>query len=594
MQRHRLKIAVKYILIVIIAAFVSSGAVIAVFLHTGDTIGHKILFTLLPRAGLFCIVSIINICYAIPRLILHNRFAAYSVLMFLLSSLPVAVSVIIEHALKIGMGIETEGIRYGAPWLWLYIISYGTLTFILMLGMGAYALFMQLREDAMTEQKLSASYRGNIEILRSRLDSLYIFAMLDEISTLLHSSVSDATERLQALSDYLRQQLYGFTHTFTPSATSNLPASTGFLFGPVAGFITSRRYRVHRHIAMELLVLIVAIGAYFPCSHINFAFQDALGCIIAIALLNGLVYINHSILFPYYSRCNDMTGYVRFVGIAILIPGIIGLISNFCTFSSLHSYSSLMTFIAVLSSFGTMVSLGLFVGGVAAMLSLKHWLQSRISIMLLNVENTRLEYAFLKKQINPHFLFNILNSIDILAEENIEEALNVLAELKEILRFQFADSRRPFTTVGREIEFLNNYLSLEKHRFGNLHYEIVSDKELEEIEIPTLMLIPFVENAVKHSADEDVLLIRRICLSFTRSGSNFIFACSNTYSANHPQSTDTGGLGLANISRRIHLQYGDSCRLHTHVTDSVYHVSLTIPIAASFDNRLFHDRYATL
>lgn len=108
------------------------------------------------------------------------------------------------------------------------------------------------------------------------------------------------------------------------------------------------------------------------------------------------------------------------------------------------------------------------------------------------------------------------------------------------------------------------------------------------------MLIPFVENAVKHSADEDVLLIRRICLSFTRSRNDFTFSCSNTFSTNHPQSTDAGGLGLANISRRIHLQYGDSCRLRTHVTGSVYHVALTIPIAASFDNRLFRDRYAVL
>lgn len=120
-------------------------------------------------------------------------------------------------------------------------------------------------------------------------------------------------------------------------------------------------------------------------------------------------------------------------------------------------------------------------------------------MVLLNAESLRQEYAYLRKQINPHFLFNVLNNASILAFEDSEDAIRMFESLKHMLEYQFAETGKTDMTLEREMDFLDTYLSLEASRIDSLEYELSAQGDIKDVMIPTMIYITFVENAVKYS-----------------------------------------------------------------------------------------------
>lgn len=222
-----------------------------------------------------------------------------------------------------------------------------------------------------------------------------------------------------------------------------------------------------------------------------------------------------------------------------------------------------------------MATLVLFAGGVSAILFMQDWLSGERRMTILRAEYARQEYAFLRKQINPHFLFNVLNNAGILSEEDTRASREMLCELKRILEYQFDETNGMTTPLEREIEFLRSYLTLEATRMEPFNFSISAKGIIGQTNVPTLIFITFVENAVKHSSVIDGR--REVTVSFSTTGEGTVFRCRNTFRPGQRHDRKEGGIGLANTCQRIELLYGDKAVFSQHVESDDFITELFIP-----------------
>ncbi len=194
-------------------------------------------------------------------------------------------------------------------------------------------------------------------------------------------------------------------------------------------------------------------------------------------------------------------------------------------------------------------------------------------------ENKRLqeELKYLKQQISPHFLMNVLNNIHEMTEEDTKEAQNMILELSHLMRYVLYESENDMTTLAAEARFISSYVSLMKKRYIEDIVKInmdIQEEISEDIHIPPLLYISFIENAFKHGvsySNETTIDIK-----LNEVNGKILFTCVNTIP--HTRSTiSTGGLGLSNIRRRLDLLYGEEYSLRIKQQDDRYSVTLIIP-----------------
>lgn len=190
-----------------------------------------------------------------------------------------------------------------------------------------------------------------------------------------------------------------------------------------------------------------------------------------------------------------------------------------------------------------------------------------------NLENEKLiaELAFLKSQINPHFLFNSLNNIYSLAYQKAEKTPEAILKLSEIMRYMLYESNEGKVALADEIRYLENYIELQKLRFKDnayIKFEIIG--EVSDQQITPLILISFVENAFKHGTVTDQENPVSILLKI-ESGKIF-FRTTNKKSKQNKD--NTGGIGLKNVRRRLDLIYKDRYKLQIEDENDVYNCEL--------------------
>ena len=165
-------------------------------------------------------------------------------------------------------------------------------------------------------------------------------------------------------------------------------------------------------------------------------------------------------------------------------------------------------------------------------------------------DKRKYELQALQAQINPHFLFNMLNNANILAGEDTDKSSRLLGKLNSLLKYQINDSSKKSVSLRDDIDFLNDYLELEKTRRGKFNYTVKKEGDCD-VQIPPLLFIPFVENAVKHNPESGSY----VNLSFHIAKSRLHFECENPQpQLFHPKKT--GGIGLSNVKRRLNLLFG--------------------------------------
>jgi len=186
------------------------------------------------------------------------------------------------------------------------------------------------------------------------------------------------------------------------------------------------------------------------------------------------------------------------------------------------------------------------------------------------------ELSALKAQINPHFLFNSLNSVSSLTMRDPARARKMIIELSEFLRYSLKHKEKEVTSLEDEIQNITRYLEIEKIRFeGRLIFEKDIPDDCRSLRLPNMILQPLFENAIKHGVYESLepVTIRMECAF---NSGYLVITISNNYDAENVPRTGAG-IGLKNISSRLKLIYGGDDLLSISGNEGIFSVKLRIP-----------------
>jgi sensor histidine kinase YesM len=210
---------------------------------------------------------------------------------------------------------------------------------------------------------------------------------------------------------------------------------------------------------------------------------------------------------------------------------------------------------------------------VALQLS-REWYAQRELIRKIEVEKLNAELDYLKAQINPHFLFNSINTIYFQINKHNTTARETLSSFSDMLRYQLYECNGKEIAVEKEVTYLKNYIDLQRHRKDE-NYEIsFSYSGMEGFTIAPLLLIPFVENAFKHVSHKPSG--NEIKIDLTRSGDLFRVCVVNTKDIQHRGNGEGQGIGLKNARRRLELLYRNRHSLTVHDEADSFEVVLEL------------------
>jgi two-component system, LytTR family, sensor kinase len=192
-----------------------------------------------------------------------------------------------------------------------------------------------------------------------------------------------------------------------------------------------------------------------------------------------------------------------------------------------------------------------------------------------DLENQRLtaELAFLKSQINPHFLFNSLNSIYSLAYQKSDTTPDAILKLSEIMRYMLYECNDNKVDLSKELQYLQNFIDLQKLRFGDKAYiDFRVEGNVTNQKIVPLLLIAFIENAFKHGIANDEASPIKMQISVNKEHLQFIIQ-----NKKHKNNMDAiGGIGLSNVRRRLDLLYPGNYNLEIRDEKDTYTSELSL------------------
>ncbi len=216
-----------------------------------------------------------------------------------------------------------------------------------------------------------------------------------------------------------------------------------------------------------------------------------------------------------------------------------------------------------------------------ANLGTKYYFRSRGDqkrLVELEKQNLEQQLEYLRYQINPHFFMNTLNNIHALVDIDPAKAQETILELSKMMRFLLYEGDKNGVPLSREFEFLRTYISLMQLRYTDkVRISLDLPAEVPDKSIPPLMLISFVENAFKHGVSyqrESFIEVK----AEVKAG-RLDFLCRNSKSGNPDEETSKkGGVGLANVRKRLNLLYDNDYVLNIQDATDIYTVKLNIPL----------------
>lgn len=202
----------------------------------------------------------------------------------------------------------------------------------------------------------------------------------------------------------------------------------------------------------------------------------------------------------------------------------------------------------------------------------------RVKNLELQRNNIRLELDYLKAQLNPHFFFNTLNGIYSLVIDSEPKAAQIILKLSDLMRYSLYEANNDHVALHREVKFINDYIELERNRHKTIT-QIMLEIEgyTDNLYIPPLLLVTFVENAFKHGINNTIKASWiKIVLSVNEDTLTFIV--SNSKPKNIKHETVQGGIGLWNVRKRLDILYPNRHKLEIQNTEDTYIVNLSIQL----------------
>jgi two-component system LytT family sensor kinase len=234
---------------------------------------------------------------------------------------------------------------------------------------------------------------------------------------------------------------------------------------------------------------------------------------------------------------------------------------------------------------GQMLNSFYLVGLVTGLKFSKDWMLQQQKLQEKEKQQVDTELSFLKSQIHPHFFFNTLNNLYSLTLQKSDLAPEVVLKLSDLMSYMLYESEAALVPLDKEICSLENYLALERLRFGDrlsLSFDssgsTVSPGSAIPIRIPPLILLTFAENSFKHGMNQTIGA-GRIAITLKVVAGDLWFEIDNPVGPRRASPDDKNGIGLKNVIRRLDLLYGSRYQLDLTETDSRFHVTLKIPLS---------------
>ncbi|MBT1702609.1 sensor histidine kinase [Chryseosolibacter indicus] len=299
----------------------------------------------------------------------------------------------------------------------------------------------------------------------------------------------------------------------------------------------------------------------------------------AVQLLSTMlvVYLNYFIFFPRFLVQQKLWKYLLefLVPFAIIIFARVHLqryLIDGYTYQRQYFYSHIYVV--------ELVIVTLFITGFIAMLRFAaDWFE--LMATKREIENERLtaELNFLKAQINPHFLFNTLNNLYYLAYTNSSNTTEVIAKLSQMMRYMIYDSNHDRVPLTKEIEYMENYISLERLRLNNqipISFDITGD--VDRYLIAPFIFITFLENAFKHGVS-NTNPKAWVKVGIRLQGNICIYTVENSkITSAKPEAEEKSGIGLQNVQRRLELSYPKRHELKVEDGSGQYKITLTLTL----------------
>ncbi len=212
------------------------------------------------------------------------------------------------------------------------------------------------------------------------------------------------------------------------------------------------------------------------------------------------------------------------------------------------------------------------------LIAIKYY-QDQKDIVALKEQKKTTELNLLKHQLNPHFLFNTLNNLYALALKKSDKTPEVIAKLSEILDYMLYQCKDKYVPIDKEIELLDNYIALEKIRYGN-RVEISFEKHISShVKIAPLILLTFLENAFKHGVSQE-LKKAIITLYISATDDEIIFKLKNTKPQSYIENPlkEKGSIGMHNTEKQLELLYPNAYLLNVNNTKLDYSLELNLKL----------------
>jgi LytS/YehU family sensor histidine kinase len=217
-----------------------------------------------------------------------------------------------------------------------------------------------------------------------------------------------------------------------------------------------------------------------------------------------------------------------------------------------------------------------YVGFTMALELSKDWFIQREHLQKIKIENLNTEINYLKAQINPHFLFNSLNTLYVQIDQKNGEARKTLEKISEMLRYQLYECNNDTISMEKELEYISSYIELQKLRKEN-NFDITYcyDEGIKIFRVAPLLLIPFIENAFKHLSNfTDRTNIVRV--EMEKKDGKLVCTVFNTSCLSSKNNHE--GIGLRNVKRRLELLYPGRHELIIEEGPASYKITLTLKL----------------
>ena len=298
--------------------------------------------------------------------------------------------------------------------------------------------------------------------------------------------------------------------------------------------------------------------------------------LLRLLILGAAVYYNIYVLIPRYLAKKQFMGYM---GLLLLVVFIISPIESLLIFIKSDHLPEMQASIvghldwSFLSNF--------FVVGTSSVAKITvDWYKNLREKQEIQTETMQSELRFLKSQINPHFLFNTLNSLYALTLKKSDKAPDIVLKLSEMMRYMLYECNEPQVLLSKEVSYISNYLDLELLRQGNnMDISFKMEGTISDQHIAPLMFIPFIENCFKHGLGHHPAK-GFVSIHLIVAGQQVDLRIENSKSENMPKQRHarSGGIGLVNVRRRLDLLYPGKYNLDIHDNPQTYIVNLKLSL----------------